>query len=772
MAAEDILQEFLLRQVGEFTSEVQGRPVQADPVKLEVAPAVPIERPSEQLGLPQPISEIPLGMVEQPDTSENILQEFLQRKATTQQIVEQPPEEKGFFSRLKDLFTGEDRATPETEAAPELTAQIMGLGQRPSLKEFVLAGRMLLTATDEEKRKLIEETVPDASFRTDEKGNTFVTLPGREEAVLNRPGFSLDDALNITGMIALFTPAGRVAKGLAFGAKTLIRGGVAAATEIGRQVTIEKDLDPVEIGLAGATGVVGEVVAPAARAIKKGVQRGIRGARRLGDVTPIVRDIPGITPQEDVLLGISKEELPAAEQAVRRAREVSERTGFTIAPAQQLGDPQALRKQRLLAELSPSAKEATAFLRTSNKEVFDEVERVLDVIAPPTSVETAPGKIRSAAEQAIEVKKTIRAERAAPIYDEAKRSPLLLKLPETKAVISEITEGLPETGKIRKRITGIERLITGQKDAKGVAKGVNTRVLHEAKLEIDDMISKFGEGSLGNTEKQKVIQIQQSLLKELDAANPLYKEARKVFAENSPAVDELKNSIIGKISKLDDIQIERVGETLFKPGNNVSTIIKAKKVIESVDPQAWRDITRSVFETRLGNLKITKETAVTQNVPAQVLRTIFGNNKQQKILFAGVDTETAKNLRWLKEGLELVKEGRPGGSETAGRLELIRELTRTGAPKRTVLRAIAERPVKSLGSIVADVFSGFQTRDGTTEEAIGLMGKLYFNPKWQPRLAKIRKLKSGSPAAAKSFLKLLEDVGKPSLQVIRPQIEE
>ena len=191
--AEDILARLSARK--------RGVPIQ--PVQT-----APIEPVSEQFGLSQPISEIPLGMVEQPDTAENILQRLSQRKATTEQVVEQPPEETGFFSKLKDLFTGEDRATPETEAAPELTAQIMGLCQRPSLKEFVLAERMLLTATDEEKKKLIEETVPDASFRTDEKGNTFVTLPGREEAVLNRPGFSLDDALNITGMIALFTPAG------------------------------------------------------------------------------------------------------------------------------------------------------------------------------------------------------------------------------------------------------------------------------------------------------------------------------------------------------------------------------------------------------------------------------------------------------------------------------------------------------------------------------------------------------------------------------------
>lgn len=751
MAAEDILAEFLQRRGGQVT------------------PEIPVESPQDRFELLQPVSEIPLGMVEQPDTPENILQEFLQRKATTEQIVEQPPEEKGFFNRLKDLFTGEDRATPETEGAPELTAQLMGLGQRPSIKEFILAGRMLLTATDEEKRKLIEETVPDAAFRTDEKGNTFVTLPGREEAVLNRPGFSLDDALNITGMIALFTPAGRVAKGLAFGAKTLIRGGVAAATETGRQVAIEKDLDPVEIGLAGATGVVGEVAAPllkgGGRLLRKGAAR-IPGLRRV--------QAPGEA------LGVTAEEGVEGIEAVRAADILTEQTGIPLFQAQKTLVPSKLETQSFVASLPGGSRKAAQELRIQNKSAFDAVQTVMDTLAPPESIVTATGRVRSAAEAAIKAKEAIRKEFADPIYDEAKKDLSRIALPKTRTLINTIKGELPP--KEQTLITRVEDLLfpSGVKEKKFdpliapgrvVAKGFPTTKLHRAKVVIDDMISKRGEGSLGRTEKRELIEIQKEFLDELDIANPAYKRARKVFSDNSPAVDELKDSILGKITELDDTQLKTVTTKLFDPTEtNVTIIKKAKKVIESQDPQAWRDITRLEFERRLGTIRAVAPGQTTENVPGQLHRALFGNTKQRKVLFAGLDDETAKNVRYLEEGLRRASLGRPGGSPTATREEIKKEL-RSGF--LNAIRTFIKTPVSSLAGAGVTVLAG-EAQDAAFTNATRSLANVMYDPKWQVPLAKLRKLNPRSEQAGKLFLKILNEaqtLGKPALQAVRPQIE-
>lgn len=719
------------------------------------------------------IQEAPELPVEEQSTLE-LLQELSQRKAATQQkqIVEQPQEETDFFDRLKGLFTGEDRATPETEAAPELTAQIIGRpGQRPSLKEFILAGRMLLTATEEEKKKLIEETVPDAAFRTDEKGNTFVTLPGREEAVLNRPGFSLEDALNITGMVALFTPAGRVARGLGFGMRTFIRGGAAGLTEAGREIAVEKDLDPVEIGLAGATGVIGESIVPTVKAVGRGLRRG-------AGVIPAVRAIPGIgTPAQRSLtdIPVPVEDLPAAEAVVREGREISAKAGIDLAPAQLTLDPEAIRTTSLLAELPGAVRPASEFLETQNRQAFDAVDRFLDTLAIPESVELSAQRLQTAAKEAIAIRNTVRERISQPIYAEAflNKSPVLLR--KTLGMIADFRKKFPPGKRMDKMLESVSGLISTKPAQPGQSAGLTLEQLHGAKLELGDMLELGRESGFGRTAKRFLGKVKDQMTKELNEISPAYKRATTAFREASPPVDALEKTIIGKIVDFNEFNVDRIADTLFNPKNNPATIRNARKVIEEVDPQAWLDISRSRFESLMGGLEQEAQLGATRNAPAAILRKLFGNDKQQKVLFAGLDEETAKNMRWLKKGLERAEEARPGGSATAGRLPVLQRIEELGAPKRTFVRRGLEKPIKSFGALSADILSGFQGAGDTARDAAINMAEVYFNPKWRGRLRAMRKLTPGSPEAAGALSKLISDVsvlGKASAQPIQKELRE
>jgi len=723
------------------------------PAETVVSPEVPSGQP---LGLPQPISEIPLGMVEQPDTAEDMLQRLSQRKAATQQIAEPPPEETDFFSRLKGLFTGEARATPETEAAPELTAQIIGRpGQRPSLKEFILAGRMLLTATEEEKKKLIEETVPDAAFRTDEKGNTFVTLPGREEAVLNRPGFSLEDALNITGMIALFTPAGRIAKGLGLGMRTFLRGGAASLTEAGREIAIEKDLDPVEVGLAGATGVAGEVAVPAVKAIGQGL-------RRVVGKIPVLKSV---TPPEDVLR-VPKGELPEARAAVVEAQTLSRELQTDFLQAQQTLDPAQLEIQAFLPSLPAGSRKAARILNKQNKQMSNAVQRFMNTIAPPESIETASGNIRNIAEQAIEAKKTLRAEIADPFYDEAKRDPRLLKLPETEKLIGEIRSDFKPGGDIDNLLKRVEKkLFTKRKvDGRIVNIGTNTKELHGSKVEIDKLINGLGTDSLSNTEKRILLNIKESYLSEIDAANPAYEIARAAFEARSPAVKELQDGIIGKIAELNDNQLKGISGILFDPAETNPTVIRtARKIIETQDPQAWRDIVRLEMEKRLGSVPPPKVGESFINRPGRIFNALFEPAKRRNVLFAGLDEEGRKNLGFLEEGLRRASLGRPGGAQTATREQIKKGLE--GGFVDTIVRFIG-RPASTLAEAGRATVRG-ATAETVFNKRVKDLTDVMFDPRFAEDLKTIRKLNPNSKAAGDAIFKLLEDVSKGSLQVGR-----
>lgn len=293
--------------------------------------------------------------------------------------------------------------------------------------------------------------------------------------------------------------------------------------------------------------------------------------------------------------------------------------------------------------------------------------------------------------------------------------------------------------------------------------GSNLKKLHNAKLEIDQMLSKFGENSLGNTTKRELLEIKGSLLEELDIANPKYKEARKKFSELSPAVEELEGSIVGKISKLDDEQLKGVASKLFNPkdeATNPALIRKVREVIEGQDKQAWRDILRTEIALRMGKAKrLGGETfSATENVPGKLHNAIFGNTEKRKVLYAALGKGEARNLRYLEEGLKRAAKGRPGGSQTAGRQVFEREL-RGGVSG--AIRSLFS-PATTAAQLGADY---------SYNQKVKALASVMFDPEWKPKMKDLRKYAPGSKEAESRITKILKDslkeFGKPALQTTR-----
>ena len=245
-----------------------------------------------------------------------------------QQIVEPPSEERDLLGGLTDLFTGESRTTPETEAAPEFG---LAIGAPGSLEEFGFKLQMLVTATDDEKKNLIRKNIPGVKIRDDDKGNTFVTLPDGRETILNRPGFSFQDAANLAADVVTFWPAARIARLLKpLFVRALVGGAGAAVTETGRQVTVQQlggreEISLPDIALAGGVGVVGEALVRTVEALG-GVLR--RGAARIPGLRRV--QAPGEA------LGVTAEEGVEGLEAVRAADIITEETGIPLFKAQKI----------------------------------------------------------------------------------------------------------------------------------------------------------------------------------------------------------------------------------------------------------------------------------------------------------------------------------------------------------------------------------------------------------------------------------------------------
>ena len=235
----------------------------------------------------------------------------------------------------------------------------------------------------------------------------------------------------------------------------------------------------------------------------------------------------------------------------------------------------------------------------------------------------------------------------------------------------------------------------------------------------------------------------------MDEASPIFKEARELFASASPAVTELEQSILGKIAKIDDTQLKSVSKKIFDPEQaNVSSVLKTKKIIDSVDPEAWNGLLRVELERRLGGIRAgLRETAgeTVENVPAQLNRALFGNQKQTNILLNSVTKEQAKNLRYLQSVLRRAGTGRIGGSQTATREEIKKELS--GGVINFFSKTFT--PLESLKGGVSNI---------TFDKNVKNMATALFDTKWQPQLSKIRKLNPDTPEAARLWTQLLNDI--------------
>lgn len=631
-------------------------------------------------------------------------------------VLDKPEKEEGFFP---ELLSGSQRiaATPELGTLPEF-------GPTPEGDTFKIALGLLSTFDPKAQQDIIKEQIPEAKFETTSDGSVIIEVPtedgGTRRSVLNRPGFSPQDLSTATAQVLSFIGPARLAS---FGKGILQRVGIggaaAGATEAALQetgVTLgRKERDLSDVGIATLTGGLAETVVPAIQAIKQS-----RQASKLGTISEDVIDVS---------------------ESVRAAQEASEATKIPLFQAQQTVIPAQLEKQSFVAQLPAGAKKSIEGLKAQNKASGEAVEDFLGAIAPDDAVVTGADQVRTAAQGALEKAKNIRSEKASPFYKDSFIEGADVNLKPVRESIEASLDELPEAGDIAKNLTKVNNLIKGRE-----GKAPSLKLLHNAKIEIDQMLNKFGEGSLGNTTKNVIKDVKNLLLEQMDEASPLYKQARQAFSDASPDVVKVQDSIIGKIADLSDTQLKQVTTKIFDPSNTVKNMQDAKKAISDISPDAWNSIVRKELENRIGSIKSIDDVGSIENLPGQLFRAIFPNDKKTKVLFSALDKEGKNNLKFLQTALKRASLGRPGGSQTAARLEIRKELE--GGIFQS-LRNAFRAPIQAFTSL---------GEEAAFDRKIRVLSESLFDPTWKAQMSKIRKLNPNSPAAARAFTQLFNDI--------------
>ena len=170
-------------------------------------------------------------------------------------------EEPGMMTRagaavkgVADLVTGNDRRTPETEAAPDW----MTMPSTAKLTE--VAGMAFLSASPEEALQILQANVPGVTIRKDAKGNLFATDPMDQKEYAVKPGFRMTDIPRaVVSAAPFFATGGAASIPAMMGREALVQGGIEVA-----QTASGGEFNPLDIAAAGLTaGIV-----PGAAALK------------------------------------------------------------------------------------------------------------------------------------------------------------------------------------------------------------------------------------------------------------------------------------------------------------------------------------------------------------------------------------------------------------------------------------------------------------------------------------------------------------------------
>lgn len=174
----------------------------------------------------------------------------------------------GILDRIGNFFTGADRETRATRDLPELqnSGLLSGIGIDP-IKAAQISATLATTLDPQEAGKILSAASPDIGIQQDEKGNWLAANNKTgARAVINKPGVSGMDALQLAATGALYSPAGGAATKLGVtglkGAAAL--GGAAALTETGiqgAQAAAGGTFDSSDVAYSAAGGVAGDLVA-------------------------------------------------------------------------------------------------------------------------------------------------------------------------------------------------------------------------------------------------------------------------------------------------------------------------------------------------------------------------------------------------------------------------------------------------------------------------------------------------------------------------------
>lgn len=210
------------------------------------------------------------------------------------------------------------------------------------------------------------------------------------------------------------------------------------------------------------------------------------------------------------------------------------------------------------------------------------------------STKNAPYEVRQAAQNELQSLDKQRKDISAPFYEKSE----MQKIPPSWVVNLEKNDP-----NIKKAISNVMEDERFQKEGELLNVPKNTvKVLDYAKRDLDAQIRAAKSGDKPNRNLARVLtDSKNNLVDKIDSINQDYKKSRQVYAENSPPVENFKESELGRIADLNNTQLKNVSNQIFDPAQTDLNVLRnIKQTVQKQDPQAWNKIVRYHLEKMMG----------------------------------------------------------------------------------------------------------------------------------------------------------------------------
>lgn len=547
--------------------------------------------------------------------------------------VKQAASKKSFLQGVSDFFTGNDRATAQTDSLPELSeANGLFYGEDQSKVAAVLPA--LLTTLDTDGiQNIITNNFENigVTYNKDAQGNIFPILRNNKTgavAQINRAGLSKMDILQGLGLAAAFTPAGRAGSAAAGTLGAAARVGLASgATQAGlnayqqaqgRDASIE-DIG-AEVGFASLGGAVFETMFRTLGPIAKNIFNRVRS----GQIDDTAREMfieqatrLGVNPDDvtDDFIRKAANDASSAFDPTNTKTALEREFNVTLSNAQRSGNQAALSGEDSIRAGLRGGKAQEIFLKSEAGQL-DELSRaasgIQDDLARGAETLSNRQQAGSALSEGVRVaNKTAQAakneayEAVGDALIEPKDFKSVLRQMRKSVTGVEFDKSLPETAKV---LEGTKRVIKAIDQLGDTVKPYHIKQIDKYRQRLNTALNSAQRGTADYRQLSIMKQsfddslddaVAQGLFKGDQGSLDALKNARSLNADYARKFKNSDSKIIQKIVESNPTDEEVINSLFTASGFNkagAANLAKSYKQILGADSDAWNMVRQAAFK--------------------------------------------------------------------------------------------------------------------------------------------------------------------------------